>query len=461
MKAGLTSTNSGTLTVVAAAATLSLNPASVSGGETSTGTFTLTTTAPSDVTVPLSSSNTALVTMPSSVTIPAGSTTGTFQITTLPVTTTTPITIKATYSSAIYTATLTLTPPATLASLTLTPLVVNGNSGSATGNVNLISALQGVDTVINLSSDDPSVVIPTTVTIPAGSISTAFTATVPNLSGFTKAILTASRGTVSKQAMLTVLVPHITAPIADPGSYTYPASAPVVFNGWAQTLNNQALDFRWVPYDPADSGGTTIVLPGPTRMTWTPGTPQMRLVVTVAGSPQPAVMDSVNACSGVMPGSCAWRAITLVPNRSCPAPGLTLLLPTVTGLTNFVSGSPPTFTATQFAAGDRYSWVLEIEDPPGSDRYRKITVTQACRALPATGSTGCQPRLDAETRRKCATGTGALSFAVSGRSPARELLLAERLVPDLFLHGHRDGAQSAGPRARRRSARRAEPGPLR
>ena len=380
VKAGLTSTDSGTITVAAPAATLALNPVTVSGVSPVTGTVTLPAPAPAGGTaVTLSSSNTYLATVPGSVTVAAGTTAKTFTVTPKQVYTTSYVTIKAVVSSVAHTAKLTLTSAPLLASLTVPSLTVSGNTGSATGIVTMATTVPNSVTV-NLSSSWPGVVIPQTVTVLANTASVTFAISIPDLSGFTSAIITATSGSTIKQAMLTVLVPHITAPVADPGSFTYPASAPVAFNGWAQTINNQALDYRWVPYDPANSGGTIVLPPAPQHVTLTPSTPQMRLVVTVAGSPQPSVMDPGDACAGLMPGSCAWRAITLVPNRSCPAPG-NPLFPTVTGLTDFVTGSPPSISSTVFQTLDRYSWVLEQENPTGSGLYTAVPVTQAAGPL--------------------------------------------------------------------------------
>ncbi len=62
---------------------LSLNPASVTGGSSSTGTVTLNGAAPTGgSTITLSSGDTTVATVPASVTVAAGSTTATFPITT-------------------------------------------------------------------------------------------------------------------------------------------------------------------------------------------------------------------------------------------------------------------------------------------------------------------------------------------------------------------------------------------
>jgi hypothetical protein len=92
---------------------LSLNPASVVGSNSSQGTVTLTSAAPSGgAVVTLSSSNTTVATVPASVTVAAGSTTATFTVTTKAVTSSTSVTISAAYGGVTRTATLTLTPQA-------------------------------------------------------------------------------------------------------------------------------------------------------------------------------------------------------------------------------------------------------------------------------------------------------------------------------------------------------------
>lgn len=64
-------------------ASLTLNPTTVTGGQTSTGTLTLTNPAPlNGATVNLSSGDTNVATVPASITIPQGATTGTFTVST-------------------------------------------------------------------------------------------------------------------------------------------------------------------------------------------------------------------------------------------------------------------------------------------------------------------------------------------------------------------------------------------
>ncbi len=91
----LTVTPGGTSTPTLAS--LSLSPASVTGGSSSQGTVTLSSAAPSGgAVVTLSSSNTAAATVPASVTVSAGATSLTFTVTTQTVSSSTSTTISGT-----------------------------------------------------------------------------------------------------------------------------------------------------------------------------------------------------------------------------------------------------------------------------------------------------------------------------------------------------------------------------
>jgi hypothetical protein len=88
---------------------LTLNPTSVTGGNSSQGTVTLSAPAPSGgASVTLTSGNTSVASVPASVTVPAGVTSAAFTATTNSVTTSTPVTISASYGGITRTTTLTV-----------------------------------------------------------------------------------------------------------------------------------------------------------------------------------------------------------------------------------------------------------------------------------------------------------------------------------------------------------------
>ncbi len=93
-------------------AALTLNPSTVNGGETSTGTLTLSAPAPSGGTqVNLTSSNAVVAAVPSSVTVAEGATTATFTVTTFSVSNDTTVIISASSGGTTQTATLLVKAP--------------------------------------------------------------------------------------------------------------------------------------------------------------------------------------------------------------------------------------------------------------------------------------------------------------------------------------------------------------
>ncbi len=107
-----------TLTVSPAAtgvslSALALNPTSVVGGASSTGTVTLSAAAPSGGAVVSLSDNSAAATVPASVTVAAGATSASFTASTGAVAASTVVTVTATFAGVSRTATLTVNPAAT------------------------------------------------------------------------------------------------------------------------------------------------------------------------------------------------------------------------------------------------------------------------------------------------------------------------------------------------------------
>jgi subtilisin family serine protease len=185
---------------------LSLNPTSVVGGNSSTGTVTLTAPAPSGgFVVNLSSSNTNVATVPSTVTVPAGATSANFTVSTQAVSSATSVTVTASAGGVSRTATLTVNPApsVTLQSLTISPTSVWGGS-TATGTVTLSSPAPAGGVVVQLRSSSSRASVPSSVTIPAGATSARFTIQTRSAFSITTVTITATYNGVSRSAQLTV-----------------------------------------------------------------------------------------------------------------------------------------------------------------------------------------------------------------------------------------------------------------
>jgi len=106
----LTNTNGGAPPSLGIAI-LSLDPTTVTGGNSSTGTVTLTAVAQAATTVAITSNNAAAI-VPASVVVPAGSRSRTFSVTTTQVQATTSAVITASLNGTSHSATLTINPAA-------------------------------------------------------------------------------------------------------------------------------------------------------------------------------------------------------------------------------------------------------------------------------------------------------------------------------------------------------------
>jgi len=171
---GVTKTAGLTINPLPTLLSVGVNPTSLLGGNSSTGTVTLSSAAPTGGTLVGLSSNNAAAQVPVSVTVAAGATTATFTITTSSVSSTATATISAAYNNVIKTATLTVN-PLLLQSLTVSPTTVGGGQ-SASGTVTLNGAAPAGGAVVSVSSNSAAAQVPAggTVTVPAGSTSVIF-----------------------------------------------------------------------------------------------------------------------------------------------------------------------------------------------------------------------------------------------------------------------------------------------
>jgi hypothetical protein len=190
---------------------LSVNPASVTGGNSSTGTVTLSGPAPAGgAQVALSSNSTTVARVPSSVTVAAGATSASFTIGTSAVTSSTAVTISASFGGASRSASLTvaLAPSSlpTLSSLRLNPSSVIGGLESSTGTVTLSGPAPSGGAQILFFSSNGAASVPFSVTVPAGATSANFTVNTSIVLITTSATISASYRGTTRTAELALLL---------------------------------------------------------------------------------------------------------------------------------------------------------------------------------------------------------------------------------------------------------------
>jgi hypothetical protein len=182
---------------------VSVNPATVTGGQSATATVNLTQPAPAQgISVNLSSSDPAAA-VPPTVAVSGGATSANFVVTTSPVSASKAPVITATFNGISKTTTLTVIPP-DLASLTVSPTTVTGGS-AAMGTVTLTGPAPSQGIVVTLSSSKPTIAaVPTSVTVTAGKTSATFSIRTTTVTTTTSATLTAQFGSVTKKATISI-----------------------------------------------------------------------------------------------------------------------------------------------------------------------------------------------------------------------------------------------------------------
>src|SRR5262245_17897291 len=190
--------------------TFSTNPSTVVGGNASSGTVVLSTSAQTGgAVISLSSSNPNVASVPATATAAENSFTATFMIATAAVAANTTITITAAYNGTTRTATLTVTPPtpappaAALQSVTLNPASVAGGSASQ-GTVTLSSGAPAGGATVTLSSSGATASVPASVTVAAGATQAFFITSTASVTASTAVTISASYNGVVQTAGLTV-----------------------------------------------------------------------------------------------------------------------------------------------------------------------------------------------------------------------------------------------------------------
>ena len=200
---------------------LTITPSLAHPGDTLTGLVTLSNPATAGgATVSFISGNPALVPAPADVQILEGLSTASFlvPINTASIMAATPVNFLAATGSVRRMTTITVVPVVQLSALSVNP-VQGGNQTSGTVTLN-IPAL--APTTVALSTDNPALTIPASVSFAPGQISQSFQATAAIVSSTTTGTVTASfnGSTVSTTATVSQSVPIVVSSITIPAVVT-------------------------------------------------------------------------------------------------------------------------------------------------------------------------------------------------------------------------------------------------
>ena len=202
---------------------LSVSPTTVTGGSSAAGTVTLNGPAPTGGQAVTVASSSSVASPPASVNILAGSSSGTFSITTTPVASSIAANLTASKTGSSATSTLTVAPPA-LSGVSLNPTTVVSGATS-TGTVTLSGPAPTGGWKVTLASNSASATVPVSVLVPANSTSATFSVATVGVSASTAVTITASVSTTSKTATLTIT----------PGALTQLSFAPASLSGGGVT----------------------------------------------------------------------------------------------------------------------------------------------------------------------------------------------------------------------------------
>ncbi len=258
------------LTVTPGITAVNLTQTSVVGGISTTATVSFGAPAPAGGAVVTLGSSNGTASVPVSVTVAGGATVSpSFTITTTAVTSNTPVTISGTYGNVTVGAILTVTPPVGLGvqSVSISPSSVLGGSGiTGMNTVTLTQAAPAGGVVVTLSSSDPSVTLPATVTVVSGQTqSPGFIITTAPVGTNLPVTISATANGITKAGSLTVLAPVVTQLVSSPnpvvggasgsGYVTLSGKAPT--GGAVVTLNSNTTGVT-VPASVTVAAGQTV-----------------------------------------------------------------------------------------------------------------------------------------------------------------------------------------------------------
>jgi hypothetical protein len=181
---------------------LTLTPSTVVGGEGGTGTVTIDMAAGSGGRNVGLASGSSVIAVPNTVTVPAGSTSGVFSFSTGVVSSSVTRYITATLGSSSRQAALTITPGGLL-SFSVNPTNLTAGASSV-GTVRLSGPARSGGTQVQITPNTSVITAPPSVTVPAGQTTASFTLGTSYMSTRATRTVTATLGSISKIASLTI-----------------------------------------------------------------------------------------------------------------------------------------------------------------------------------------------------------------------------------------------------------------
>jgi hypothetical protein len=315
---------------------LSLNPASLYGGGSATGTVVLNGPAPAGGTMVHLTSDNPAVTVPPDLTIAAGTDTGTFPITTAVVDQLVQASLSASAGSGRASASLTVAPMG-VAALDITPPVIAGGR-SATGTVRLLAPVPEVGAAVTIASDNSAAQVVLPVGFPFGATSAQFPVITAAVTRATTVTFSATQGRITRQATLTVLPDIVSLTFApasveggNPAAGTLTLRGPAPAGGAEIALSSLLPEAASVPAQVTiPAGQTSVTFP----ITTSPvsGNMDVEIQASYAGqtwsSALPVLAAGVEAVFMERDSIVGGRALmgTVLLHHLAPAGGLTVAL---------------------------------------------------------------------------------------------------------------------------------------
>ena len=323
---------------------ITVNPTSVVGGTSSTGTVRLSAAAPAGgVAINIETQLPLVASVPASVTVPGGATSASFTVTTFPSFLTT-VQLSAALDNMFQFTAITVTPPPvgpTISAVSLSQdSVVGGNSITVTVTLSAPAPTGGA--VVSLSDNSSTIAVPASVTVPAGATTATFTVTTSTVTTSTSATISTTYAGVTQTVVLSV---NSAAPAPPP----VPA-APSLISPADSATAAQPITFDWsdvanaVTYEIQIDDSSTIT--APFRANQTVNVSQ----VTITGLPAQRLWWRVRAinAAGVAGPFSSTRRFTAQAAPAMPAPAS--LSAVSINPTSVVGGNFSTGTVTLTAA---------------------------------------------------------------------------------------------------------------